>query len=351
MLLPSKWLRLCSAFCFTAAVLLPQQQSAVGPEDLRSSGPESAKQVTTETPAIVKPASPAAPERVADYVLGPDDQIIIHAFQVPEVPATPIQVGGDGYINLPMAARVKASGMTVSALEQELSARFANYVRDPQVTVLVADYRSQPVSVVGEVANPGVVQLKGRKNLVEVIASAGGLRNDAGNVATITRELSQGQIPLPDAADDPTGKFSIAHVRLHDVMEAHNPRDNILIKANDLIMIPKAPLLYVVGAVQRPGGYVLSDRDSVTVLQAVALAGGLTPLAAAKGAKILHQNADLSSRTELPTNVSKILSGQAPDVALHRDDILFVPNSKAKSAGTRALDTALNMAGIAVWRF
>ena len=202
----------------------------------------------------------------------------------------------------------------------------------------------------GSVNSPGVVQLKGHKNLVEVIALAGGLRTEAGNVATITRELSQGRIPLPDAADDPTGRFSVARVKLHEVMEAQSPKENILIQANDLVMIPKAPLLYIVGEVQKPGGYVLSDRDSVTVLQAVALAGGLTSLAAPKHAKILHQDAAVSSRTELPTNVNRILTGQAPDVALHGDDILFVPSSAAKSAGGKALQTALNMAGIAIWK-
>jgi polysaccharide export outer membrane protein len=294
---------------------------------------------------------PSAPQRVADYVLGPEDQIVIHAFQVPEIPATPVQIGGDGYINLPLAGRVKASGLTVSALEQELATRFGTYVQDPQVTVLIADYRSQPVSVVGAVTSPGVVQLRGRKNLVEVIALAGGLRADAGNNATITRELSKGRVPLPDAADDPTGKYSVAHLKLHDVMEAKSPTYNIPIEADDLIMIPKAPLLYVVGEVQKPGAYVLGERDSVTVLQAVALAGGLTTLASPKRAKILHQDEVTNSRTELPTNVSKILSGQAPDAALHRDDILFVPNSSAKSAGVKALQTAINMAGVAVWKF
>lgn len=383
MLFHAKLLRLLTASCLATAVLLPQQP--VSPADLRTGTPANGQQTPivqnpgvqnpveqnqaapnlampnqampnpmTQNPAALAQArstAPAAPERVADYVLGPEDQIVVHAFQVPEVPPGPIQVGGDGYIDLPMAGRVKVSGLTVSAVEQELSTRFANYVRDPQVTVLIADYRSQPVSVVGAVSNPGVVQLKGRKNLVEVIALAGGLRADAGNIATITRELPQGHVPLPDATDDSTGRFSIGHVKLHDVMEAQTPKDNILIKSNDVIMIPKAPLLYVVGEVQRPGGYVLSDRDSMTVLQAVALAGGLTPKASPKRARILHQDTTLSARTEVPTNVKKILSGEAPDVVLHRDDVLFVPSSAAKSAGTVAMQTALNMAGIAVWRF
>ena len=260
-------------------------------------------------------------------------------------------MAGDGYINLAMVGRVKVAGLSVSGLEQELTARLQNYVRDPQVSVLISEFRSQPISVVGAVNNAGVVQLRGRKDLVEVIALAGGLKADAGNTATITRELSKGQIPLAGATVDPTGRFSVAHVNLHNVMEAKNPQDNIIIETNDVIMIPKAQLLYVVGEVQKPGGFVLSERDSVSVLQAVALAGGLTQFAALKKARILHQDSNHSTRTEVPANVSKILTGQAPDMELHADDILFVPNSLSKSAGAKALQTALNMAGVAVWRF
>ena len=140
----------------------------------------------------------------------------------------------------------------------------------------MAEYHSEPVSVVGSVGNPGVIQLRGRKTLVEVIALAGGLKPDAGNSIVITREIAHGRIPLPGATDDADGRFSIAKVNLRSVMEARNPQDNILVKTNDVITIPKAQLLYVVGEVQRPGGYALNEKDTITVLQAVALAGGLT---------------------------------------------------------------------------
>jgi polysaccharide biosynthesis/export protein len=160
-----------------------------------------------------------------------------------------------------------------------------------------------------------------------------------------------GRIPLPGAIDEPNGRFSVAKVNLRGVMEARNPQDNIFVETNDVITIPKAQLLYVVGEVQRPGGYALNEKDTVSVLQAVALAGGLTGRASPKKAKILHQNQDQTNRTELATNVKKILDGTAPDVLLRADDILFVPNSLPKSAGAAAVQTALNMAGAAVYRF
>jgi polysaccharide biosynthesis/export protein len=329
------------------AASLPSQQQLNTGADLR---PGVEPNRTTDVETRVKQGGPALPERAVDYVLGPEDQIIVHAFQVPEIPNTAIPVGGDGYINLPLAGRVKASGLTVSGLERELATRLGNYVRDPQVTVSVAEYRSQPVSIIGAVSNPGIVQLKGHKNLVEVIALAGGVRPEAGNIVTVTRELSNGRIPLPDASDDPSGSFSIAHVKLVDVMQADNPQNNLVIQRDDVIMIPRAPLVYVVGEVNKPGAYVLNERDSLSLLQAVAVAGGLTVRAAPKKAKILHQEAGSSQRTEVAANVKKILDGHAPDVTLHPDDILFVPNDKAKSITASALQMAMGMASAAVWR-
>lgn len=333
-------------FSMNAAALLAQAVSPVAADS--SSRQDSSR---SDAAAPLSSAKTKTPERIADYILGPDDQIIVHAFKVDELSEKPISIAGDGFINLPLLGRVKAAGLTVSGLENDLTERLKFYVREPQVSVSVADYRSQPVSVVGDVNNPGVQQLKGRKTLVEVIALAGGLKPDAGNTATITRELSRGRLPLPGATDDPNGQFNIAHVNLHDVMEGRNPNDNILIETNDVVMIPKARLLYVVGEVQKPGAYVMSEKDSVTVLQAVALAGGLTSMAAPKNAKILYQKTGEGNRTEVATNVRKILDGQAPDIALHADDILFVPSNLPKSVGGKALQTAINMAGVAVWRF
>jgi polysaccharide export outer membrane protein len=286
----------------------------------------------------------------ANYVLGQDDQIIIRAFQAPERADKPIQIPGDGYISLPMVGRMKAAGLSVNQFEEELVERLKTYVLHPQVSVFVSDYRSQPVSVVGAVGTPGVVQLRGSKNLVEVIAMAGGLKSEAGNTITITREMSMGRIPLPDAKDGPNGQFSIATVNLRDVMDAHNPQGNILVAANDVIMIPRAQRLYVVGEVARPGAYELNEKDSASVLQVVALAGGLTSKASAKKARILYRGSNTANRSEVNANVKKILDGQAPDVELHADDILFVPNSLPKSAGAAALQTALGMAGYAVFR-
>jgi polysaccharide biosynthesis/export protein len=302
--------------------------------------------------AAATQATPATPERVADYVLGPEDLIEIRAFQAEEISDKPFQIQGDGYISLPLVGRVKAGGLTVEQFEAALAKELGKYIEHPQVTVLVCEYRSQPVSVMGAVTTPGVVQLRGDKTLVQVISLAGGMRQDASNTVTITRQLSEGQIPLAGATTDPTGKFSIAHVNVRKVVDGQAPQENIVIKRNDVITIPRAQMVYVIGEVQRPGGFVLNERDSLSLLQALSLAGGMTKTASVKHAKILHEEDGKSQRVELPDNVAKLLTGQAPDVALHADDIVFVPNSAPKAAALRAAEAAVNVGtGLAIWRF
>jgi polysaccharide biosynthesis/export protein len=296
------------------------------------------------------PQKTATPERIPGYVLGADDQIIIRAFQADEISDKPFGIAGDGYVNLPLVGRVRAAGLRIDQLESELTAKLGTYIQNPQVTVLISDYRSQPISVVGAVNNPGVIQLKGRKNLVEVIALAGGLRPDAGNVVAITRELSNGRIALANATDDPSGRISVARVNLRKVMDAQAPEDNLVIETNDVVTVPRAQMVYVVGEVQKPGGYVLNERDTVSVLQVVSLAGGLTPNAASTKSMILRSDSGKSARVEAPINLRNILGGKAPDVPLHEDEILFVPNSISKSARAKAAQLAMSMAGAAIWR-
>jgi polysaccharide export outer membrane protein len=322
----------------SAMPLFGQSTSAVPQAVDGTSGQQPLRQKTT------------GPERIAGYVLGPEDQIVIRAFQAEEISERPFQIGGDGYINLPLVGRVRAGGLRIEQLESELTARLATYIQNPQVTVMVSDYHSQPISVVGAVNNPGVIQLKGHKTLVEVIALAGGLRPDAGNMATITRELSDSHVPLAHAAIDPGRKVTVAQVNLRKVMNAQAPEDNVVIETNDIVTIPRAQMVYVVGEVQKPGGYILNERDTVSVLQALSLAGGLTQNAASKKAKILRGEVGKTPRTEVATNLHNILGGKAPDIPLYADDILFVPNSVSKAVGRMTVQTAMGMAGAAIWR-
>ncbi len=303
--------------------------------------------------ANTPPVAPmTGPERKADYILGPDDQIVIRAFQAEEISDKPMQVTGEGYINAPMIGRVKAAGLTIAQLEQELTKKLSTYYEHPQVSVFVSEYRSQPVSVIGAVNAPGMVQLRGPKTLLQVISLAGGLRADSGNAITITRERKPGGRPLGIGSTDPTGRFSVAQVNLRDVMDAKTPQDNVTIESGDVLTVSRAQMVYVMGEVARPGGYVLSDRDSLSLLQVLSLAGGLKPTASVKKTRVLREEEGKPQRVEVASDVRRILSGDAPDMSLRADDILFVPNNVAKSAGLRAMESAVNIGtGLAIWRF
>src|SRR6516162_5275966 len=131
------------------------------------------------------------------YVLGPDDQISVRALHLQEISEKPAQIDATGAVNLPLIGRIQASGLTVEQLEGKLTERLKVYMNNPQLSVNIVEFRSQPVSVIGSVNNPGVVQLRGHKSLVEVISLAGGLRPSAGYRIEITRKAEWGTLPLP----------------------------------------------------------------------------------------------------------------------------------------------------------
>jgi len=286
-----------------------------------------------------------------DYVLGPGDQIIVRAINVEEITDKPVLIDMGGYIRLAVIGRVRVTGMTISQVETELAQRLRSYVLHPDVSVSVAEFHSQPVSVIGSVRTPGVLQVQGRKTLVEMLSLAGGLDATAGNTLKITRRLEQGRIPLAGASDDPSGQYSVAEVSLKSILEARNPEENILVKPNDVISVPRADTVYVIGQVRKAGGFVLNDREKVTVLQALAMAGDLDGSARSQESKILRRVPDGSSRAEIPVDLRSIRLGKAPDVPMQSDDILFVPSSAPKKAALRAIEAAVQMGtGVVIWR-
>lgn len=288
----------------------------------------------------------------SSYVLGPDDLISIHVLQAPEVAEKPVRIDLNGHIDLPFIGRVRAGGSTVELLQTELQARYSSIIREPQVTVTVEEFRSQPVSIIGAVNTPGVHQIRGRKSLVEVLSMAGGLRQDAGNTVKLTRLKEWGRIPLDSATEDATGHFSVATIDLKSLMEARDPAVNILVQPDDVISIPKAEMVYVIGEVPRTGGFVLSERRSMSLLEALTLAGGINHgTASAEKSRILRLAQSDETRVEIPVNLTKVMSGKGEDIQLMPGDILFIPSSAAKRASIRAIEAAIQIGtGIVIWR-
>jgi polysaccharide export outer membrane protein len=284
------------------------------------------------------------------YTLGPGDQIIVRVLDLEEIDNKPVPIDLRGSINLPVAGRIQASGLTTERLEAAIAERLKKVLVRPDVSVYLAEMRSQPVSLLGQVQTPGVHQLQGQKNLFEVLSLAGGLRQEAGPVINITRRLEWGPIPLPSASNDSTGRFSVASIDVKSVMNASNPAENILIKPNDVISVPKADTIYVIGAVKKPGAYVLGEHHTLSALQVLALAEGTDRTAATQDAKIMRVLPDSNDRAEIPVDLRNILSGKTPDIPLSADDILFVPTSKAKAVGYRALEALVQAGTFAVYR-
>jgi polysaccharide export outer membrane protein len=277
----------------------------------------------------------------SDYVLGSEDEIVIRALDAEELSNKPIRIDGSGNINVPMIGRLHTAGLTVRELESQIRKELGRFIVDPDVSVLITAYRSQPVSVLGSVRNPGTHQLEGHKSLIEVLSLAGGLSGEAGNTVKVTRRAEWGEIPLPNAIVDRSGEYCVAEIGLRSLLEARNPQENIKIMPNDVLLVPRGKMIYVVGEVKKSGGFVFPERESVSVLQAIAMAEGVSATASSKHARIIRPVAD-SKRLEIPIDLRAILAGKSVDVSMQPEDILFIPNSYAKSTFRRTLDTTLS---------
>lgn len=295
------------------------------------------------------PRPPASPE----YVLQPGDQLSIHVIDMEEIPDKSIRIDSAGFVDIPLAGRFSASGLTVEQFKTSLANRLSRYISTPQITAALTEDQSRPVSVVGSVNAAGIHNLSGPKRLIDVISLAGGVKPDAGSRVIVTREQKWGKIPVPGAAVNPSTGSSTATLPLDDLLASKDPAQNIWIEPNDIISIPHADIVYVVGNVKKAGGFQLSTHPSISVVQALSLAEGLDRDAAPRRAKIFREAPGGDGRpAEIPIDISGIFDGKTPDVALRGNDILFIPNSAVKSGSRRAVEAILQAAtGAAIYRF
>jgi polysaccharide biosynthesis/export protein len=292
-----------------------------------------------------KPArSLIIPPIAEPQTLGPGDQIQVRALHAEELGDRPIRIDSEGYIMLPGLGRILAGGLTTTQLAADVKQLLSKTVRDPRVAIDIVELRSQPVSVLGSVRLPGVYQMSGQKRLLEVISQAGGLDLEAGDLAKITR----GQAT---SAAGEAEKFQVLEVRLSDLMEGRRPEMNLVIHSGDVVTIPRAKLVYVIGQVRKPGGFVLRDPREMSVLKALSMAEGLMPNAALGNARILRQTEPHAQRKEIFVDVKAILAGKSADQELLPDDVLLVPTSTAKTVAMRLLETGIQMGtGLVIWR-
>ena len=212
---------------------------------------------------LMKAASLQKVDPSADYVLGPEDLVEIDVFQADDFKRT-VRVSGQGFISMPLVGEIKAKGLTPVQLEKELNGRLGKYLRDPQATATVKEYKSQRIGVMGAVAHPQIYNVTGQKHLVEMLFMAG-MTKDAGNVCMVFR-------PAQENKEGP-GKTETIVVDLIELLDKGNRMLNIPVFGGDVIHVPKAGVVFVDGAVNRPGVFTLNAGTNL--VQAIAMAGGL----------------------------------------------------------------------------
>lgn len=291
-------------------------------------------------------------EQTPEYVLGPGDQILLHVADVEDMPQMPIRIDPNGTIDLPLVGRVQAGGLTIPQLHDELATKLGKYLNAPDITINLSGMESRPVSVVGEVANPGIHQLSSPTRLLDVLSLSGGLKPDAGPTVLVTREARWGKLQGAEVKADAATGATTETFPLDALMKLKTPEDNILMRPGDVVSVPKGELVYVVGDVKKAGGFVLSTHRTLSVMEAVSLAEGMGPDSAAGSARILRPNPNgEGDHTIIPVDVDKISKGKAPDVRLYADDILYVPHSGMKAGSRRALEAAIGItSGVLIYR-
>src|SRR3954470_23252315 len=222
-------------------------------------------------------------QSAADYVIGPQDVLTIQVFDQADLGGK-YTVETDGTFSFPLIGRVKAGGMTLRGFEGELKKKLADgYFRNPQVTVGVETYRSQRVFVMGEVRSPGPVPLTGGMTLIEALARAGSTMPTASGELAIVRAKQGATGPvIPGQRED----VDVVRASIRE-LEGGAMSQNVQLHDGDTIFVPRAESIYVFGQVRTPGAYALVQRDT-TVLQALALAGGVTENGARNRVKVVR---------------------------------------------------------------
>jgi len=288
--------------------------------------------------------------QTGSVVIGPEDSVTIVALDAEEISKT-WRVSSTGDLNLPMVGTIHAAGLTPKQLEDKLTEGLKKYIREPQVTVYIANFESQPVTVAGAVHKPGTFQLEGPKTLLSVLMMAYG-PDASGPTLVVSRPIESGPIPLPEAKLDSTGQRSTVELRISDVLDPSTPGSNLIIKPNDVISVSSKPrLVYIIGEVARPGAVELVTQDRVSVMQVLAAAGGLTKIASPRHSEIMRVDAQGTYKRVASIDLKQVMTGKSEDRLLTAGDIIVVPSSSLKPLGQVATLGAVSTGLYIITRF
>ena len=255
----------------------------------------------------------------ADYKLGPGDLIEIRVFGVPDFDQT-LRISAGGTIKLPIIDPVVAAGLSAAELERKLiTVLDKDVIKNPQVSVFVKEYRSQPVNVIGAVRAPGQFLIQQQLRLADVLSLAGGLQPNASDEAMIQRRTA-------------SGEDEIIRINLRDLLERGDLTLNAIVHGGDIINIREREeqFVYIVGELNRPSAYLLPPKQSVRLSELYAMAGGATRTAKVSDSLLIRYD-EAGQRHEIKVNFSDILKGKQEDFLVRGRDIIFVPGSKIKT--------------------
>ncbi|MDA8388598.1 MAG: polysaccharide export protein [Nitrospiraceae bacterium] len=269
----------------------------------------------------------------ADYEIGPQDLLDISVFEVKEMTNT-VRVSGNGYIGMPLVGRIKAEGLTSVQLEDLIARKLRRYLQDPTVSVFIKQYRSQPISVLGAVRAPKIYYVTGQMHLLDMLAMAGGLAPDAGNVC-IVQSVGSGKDPKQTV------------VNLEELLNKGHAGLNIPVYGGQIVDVPRGGMFFVDGAVHKPGSFRIEGNTTLT--QAISMADGFAYSAVKSNIRI-YRATGTAKRKMLAVNYESILKGKSPDLALQDRDVIIVPENGFKSF-LRGFSTFIGMGPFSVGRY
>ena len=291
-----------------------------------------------------------------DYTVSPEDTLEVLIMDVPEV-SRAYRVGNNGLLSMPLLPEpIQAAGLTLDQLSHVIATKFreAGMLNNAQVTVSLRETRLHSVIISGSVKKPQAYPVYGPTRLLDLLTQAGGLADDAGNEVVVTRGpaglLAQQHGDTTAAEESGVGddshdsKDATFTLDIKKLLETGEDASNILLYAGDRVTVPRAALIYILGAVNRPGGYTLHDpHQQITVLKALAMAGDVSSLAKKKHMVILRKdpaNPD-AKRTEIRVDFDGLVHARIADVNLQAEDILYVPVSGRQKALQQALSSGV----------
>jgi polysaccharide biosynthesis/export protein len=322
---------------------------------LQATYSQSKDETTQQTNERIRALAGLGKPNLTDIPIGSGDVVHIEVFDVPEL-SRDIRVSITGDISFPLIhEKIKAVGVSPYQLEQNIQELLIEngLVSHPQVSVFVKEQNSQPVTVLGAVMHPMTYQLIRPTSLLELLANAGGIADNAGTVILITRHTQKETVkPVSDTSNSTSDSQTIK-IQLQDLLETGDTAFNIPVYGGDIVNIPPAGIVYVMGGgVSQPGGYVIqSHGEQITVLKAVALAHGLGGFAKPDDAMIFRVNPNTGERETIPVHIKKIEKNTSEDMAMKSNDILYVPDSLARKIAAKGAEAAVSIGtGVLVYR-